>query len=147
MNDRAVIRWRSHPARERPRAAVAVCVVIVALAGLSAELMGHFGWGVFAALSLATMLHRFFLPTEYRIDADGVAARSAFASRHLRWGEIRRFAHDERGGVVSSRARASVFAGPGDIPLLFPAHRDEVVAAIRAGMARQRAEEAAPCSG
>ena len=148
MSDSVSIVWRSHPARERPGAAAAVCLVTGALAGLAAELMGHIGWGAFAALVMAVALHRFFLPTEYRIDEDGVGARSLLSRCRLRWEEIRRFAHDERGGLISPRARPTLLPGARDIPLQFSGNRDNVVAAVRAGMARHRAAaETASCAG
>jgi hypothetical protein len=55
---------------------------------------------------------------------------------------VRRFAHDGRGGFLSSRVRPSVLDAFRGMPLLFDQRREEVIACIR----RHLAEEAR-CAG
>ena len=136
------VTWRIHPARERPMAACGALAVIGAMAWLAADLMEHAGWGVFGAVVLLVALQRFFLPSEYRVDAEGVTVRLPWRTQRCRWAAVRRFEHGERGGFLSSRARAStldVFRG---MPLLFDRHREEVVACIR-----RHLPEDARCAG
>lgn len=56
-----------------------------------------------AMIFLLISLNRFFLPTHYRIDEQGVAAQFPLGKRRLLWQEIRRFPHDQLVGYVSAR--------------------------------------------
>ena len=134
--------WRVHPARERPLAACAAIGVIAAMGWLAADLMQHAGWGFFAAIVLLVALQRFFLPSEYRVDAEGITARLPWRTQRCRWVAVRRFEHGERGGFLSSRARASALDAFRGMPLLFDRHPEEVVACIR-----RHLPEEARCAG
>ena len=134
--------WRVHPARERPVAACAALVVIAAMAWLSADLMEHAGWGVFAAVVLLVALQRFFVPSEYCVDAEGVTVRLPWTTQRYRWEAVRRFVHGERGGFLSSRSRPSALDAFRGMPLLFGRRREEVIACIR-----RHLPEEARCAG
>ena len=123
--------WRVHPARERPLAACGALAVIAAMAWLAADLMEHAGWGVFAAIVLLMALQRFFVPSEYRIDAEGVTVRLPWRTQRYRWAAVRRFVYGARGGFLSSRARPSALDAFRGIPLLFDRRREEVISCIR----------------
>ena len=126
-----ILTWRVHPALERPLAAGFAVAVIAAIAWLAADLMQHPGWAAFAALVLLAALHRFFLPSEYRLDDEGVTLRQPWRTQHYRWSQIRRFEHGCRGGFLSSRACGSVLDLFRGIPLLFDDRRELIVAGIR----------------
>lgn len=136
--------WQVHPARERPVAAVLVVLVVASLAWLCAELMQHWSWGLLGAAVLLAALNRFFLPTAYRVDADGVTAHLPGRSRHLRWDEIRRFEYDERGGLLSRRRSRSVLDTARSLPLLFNGNCETIAARIGA---RLDLREDQPCDG
>ena len=123
--------WRVHPARERPLAAGFAVAVIAALAWLAADLMQHPAWAAFAALVLVIALHRFFFPSEYRLDPEGVTLRQPWRTLHYPWAQIRRFEHGRRGGFLSSRSCVSVLDLFRGIPLLFDERRELIVAGIR----------------
>ena len=119
--------WSAHPARSRPWATLAALVVVAGAAWGAAEWMGHPGWAALAIAFFLISLHRFFLPSQFRIDGEGVTVRSAFVARTLSWQQIRNFQHDSQGGVVSSRP--SRFAAT--IYLMFRGNREEVVGRIQ----------------
>lgn len=137
-----IVTWRVHPARERPLAACGALTVIAPMAWLAADLMQHAAWGIFAAVVLLVALQRFFLPSEYRVDAEGVTVRLPWRTQRYRWQAVRRFVYGERGGFLSSRARPSALDAFGGMPLLFDRRREEVISCIR----RHLAEEAR-CAG
>lgn len=123
--------WTAHPARQRPLAAAAAIVVIVALAALVADLGGHPAWGVFAAVVLCLSLHRFFFASSYRIDAAGVHARTLTGTRSLPWDQIRRVELGTRGAWCSSFARRHVMEFRRGVLLLFGPDPQAAVAALR----------------
>lgn len=126
------ITWRVHPARHRLGAACGAAVAIFAFAWLATDLMGNLGWGLFSGMFLFVMLNRFFLPSEFTLDQNGVTARYPWRSLQFAWHDVRRFLHDNRGGYISDRRRSSMFDAFRGIHLVFAENRDAVVARIKA---------------
>lgn len=129
--------WTAHPLREQPWKA-ALAVVLVLFCGiLVGVIVADPVFGPLAAggalLFLFVALNRFFLPSKYRMDEHGVAVRYPLRSRALRWGEIRRFAHDSQGGYVSPRRRGGAL-DTGGISLLFGGHGHQIIPLIEAAL-------------
>jgi hypothetical protein len=129
--------WRVHPARERPAAMSGALAVIAAFAWLAAEWMEAWAWGLFAAALMIGLLHRFFFPSEFRVNAEGVEARHALHRQRLRWQEIRRFVHDAHGGYLSTRVRPSTLDAFRGMHLMFDGNSEAAVARIRRGLERE----------
>lgn len=109
------VSWTVHPAKERAGAAVMVSLLTVAFGGAVAATFGDgtwfglaWGYGAAAAAALVGSLARFWVPTTYTIGRERLEAKTTLmrTAAH-RWRDIRRFAHDERGGVLSRRAVSS----------------------------------------
>jgi hypothetical protein len=125
--------WRAHPARERPAAAACGLGIIAAVAAAAWWSFGA-GWAIGSLVVLVLALNRFFFPSRFSIDAQGIAARYLLRSQRVRWAHVRRFAHDERGGYLSTRGRPSRLDAYSGVHVLFGAHRDEVIQAVRRHM-------------
>ncbi|GAB4154013.1 MAG: hypothetical protein Tsb009_30570 [Planctomycetaceae bacterium] len=134
------ISWRVHPARERMLAAVLALVVIAGLAWLSADLMQNYWWGIFSAAFLIVMLGRFFLPSYYSLDDEGISVRNLLGSTRFRWSDVRCFRHDAQGGFLSTRRRPSLLDSFRGIHLQFRENRDAVVARIQTSLPRAMQE-------
>lgn len=132
--------WRAHPAREKPvRAAIGLGVVAAfgalvgvwcVMDGLPASIAAVIGAAASGVLILA--LHRFFFPSRFEIDSDGITARYFLKTQHLEWRHIRRFLHDQFGGYLSTRAQRSRLDGWKGMHILFGAARVGAVGRIRA---------------
>lgn len=118
--------------------------------------MGHWGWGIGASLVMFVTLNRFFLPSRWEMDADGITAHYPLRKQHFRWETGRRFVVDGYGGFLSTRARRSRLDPYRGMHLRFPEDRREaIIAQIRAALpAPVKTEPAAssegsvaPCSG
>jgi len=123
--------WRVHPARQRVGAAVLSLCVIAAMAWLAASLMNSIWWGLFAFLVPCLTLRRFFLPTEFRIDEQGIKATNLGSRKSLAWSQVRRFVHDAAGGYLSTRRMPSsldLFRG---MHLLFDGNREQVIETLQ----------------
>ncbi len=125
--------WTAHPVREKPRRGVLAAALIVFCGVLVAMIVADPMLGPLAAggsiLFLFLTLNRFFLPTRYRIDEQGVSARFPLGGRALAWSEIRRFPHDREGGYVSPRDRGGALDTRG-ISLLFAGRGAAIIALI-----------------
>jgi Bacterial PH domain len=111
--------WTVHPARRRPAAAVGAALVIAAFAALVGIESADIWWPLLSVAVLVLALNRFFFPSRYEVDAEGITVRHACRTRRLTWRQVRRFAHDGRGGMLSTRGRPSRFSASGTITLLF----------------------------
>ena len=111
--------WRAHPAREQPgRTALAVATIAV-ITVLGVQVMGHPAWAALAIGVLLLSLNRFFFPTRFTIDGEGITASYPFSTQRLNWQQVRRFGHDEDGAFLSSRARKSFLDGFSGMHLIF----------------------------
>ncbi|MHC5002381.1 MAG: PH domain-containing protein [Planctomycetota bacterium] len=126
--------WRAHPAGERVGRALVAGAVVAGLAGLSAVLMQSVWWAALAIAVLVLALNRFFLPSRFAIDEEGITARYPLRRVRYRWSDLRRFVLDENGGYLSTRARASWMDAYRGMHVLFGNDRDAVVAGIRGHM-------------
>lgn len=131
------VSWRAHPARERKAAAAATLLVIAAVGWAVAVTAGNAWLGVLGALLVVAALHRFFFPSVFTINGEGISARYLFARRRYRWRDVRRFVYDRRGGYLSTRLRASMFDAYGGMHILFDSSREELIERIRTMLPRE----------
>ena len=131
--------WTAHPLRECPYRAVLASLVILACGLLVALSISDVTGGVLAGgaamIFLFFMCNRFFLPSSYRMDENGIAVRYPVGTRSLRWEDLRRFPHDQSGGYLSTRIRGGMFDSRG-ISVLFAGRGMEIIPRIKACMAR-----------
>ena len=136
-SDPDILEWTIHPLREQPGRAVLVLLAML-VSGLMVTLSvpdPQFGLmaGGAAIFFLFLTLNRFFLPSRYRLDANGIAVRYPFGSKSLRWKELRRFPHDHVGGYLTTRARKGIFDTKG-ISVLFGSRGPEIIPRIKSSM-------------
>lgn len=151
---RGAFRWTAHPAREHPGRAALGLLLVAATSAAVGAVGQHTAWAVFAALVLVVALGRFYFPSRFELDDDGVVARYPLGRRRARWRDLRRFDHDDEAGVLGRRARASRYER-GAIPLDFGSDSARVIAEIEArvdaaraasGPASSSASDAAPAA-
>jgi hypothetical protein len=123
--------WQAHPARERLGRAVVGVAVVILLAGIAGVLMESSGFGILALLILVLALNRFFFPSHFSIDAEGITASYPLRRLRKRWADLRRFVVDANGGYLSARARGSRFDAFGGMHVLFGEQRQTVIEQIR----------------
>ena len=136
--------WTVHPARMNPRRALLGLLVILISAFAIATWIEPPSWRLPIGLAVAGVLflsvNRFFLPSTFKIDDDGITASYPLRSMRLQWKDLRRFLVGEHGGLLSRRARSSsmdVFTG---MQLFFDEQRDARVELIHSLMNRKDAK-------
>jgi hypothetical protein len=128
--------WKAHPAAERVGPAVMAGVAVLAIGTAVALSFASIAWGALSVVVLVASLNRFFFPSRFSIDEQGITARLPLGVRRLRWSEARRFAVDRRGGYLSARARRSWLDPYCGVHVLFGRRRDEVIRCIRGHLVR-----------
>lgn len=145
-----LLMWRAFPARRRPLRAVLGGAIILAIGAMVAWMfhMDGFtpqwsvGMGLLSAAILVLVLQRFYFPSFYEIDAEGLTARTFLSTVRLRWAEVRRFLHDDTGGFLSTRAvpsRLDLFQG---LHIVFDEDPELAIRAIEERMRSAREESA-----
>jgi hypothetical protein len=124
--------WQAHPARERAGGAALGLATILAVAVAAWWSTGVIWWGVLSLAVLLFALNRFFFPSRFVIDGQGITAKYPLRSKRLAWGDLRRFSVDDNGGFLSTRARRSRLDAYRGMHILFGADRDAVVDRIQA---------------
>ncbi|RME74604.1 MAG: hypothetical protein D6776_04975 [Planctomycetota bacterium] len=103
----APVVWTSWPAREQPVRAVALVAIVAAVSAGLGWSFGGLAWSVLSALLLLLAVGRFFVPTHYRIDEQGVQARAFGVTTRRRWSELQAFYPHRDGAFLSPFARPS----------------------------------------
>ncbi len=137
--DRETTSWVSHPLRENKSGSV-VAVLMVLITGVAvyvfsdgmgASRVSAVAWGCFSCAALVFSLRSFFFPHRFRIDEEGIIAKSVFGVQRIRWDQVRRFVCNENGGYLSTRkipSRLDVYRG---VHIRFGPSRETVIEQIR----------------
>jgi len=131
MPDAPVMRWQCCPLRDEYPRSLGFVAAFVGVSVAVGVAFGGVGYGLLATGLLAVALARYYLPTAFRLDADGAAVRFCGQTRRLRWAQVRRVVA-QRGGVF-----LSPFAAPSRLDsfrgmfLRFAGNGDEVTGFVR----------------
>ncbi len=82
-------------------------------------------------LVLVLALNRFFFVSRFSIDGEGITARYPLKRMSLQWKNLRRFAHDARGGYLSTRAVRSRMDAYSGMHVMFGDCRETVISLIQ----------------
>ena len=130
--------WRAHPAKERLAYTIGALIVILAFAALAYLAFGNPAWAGLSIVVLVLALNRFFFPSRYTIDEEGITANYPLRKVRLLWKDLKRFVHDQHGGYLSTRARASRLDAYQGMHILFDDQRDRIIECIDRLLARGR---------
>ena len=134
-SDRATeLSWKAHPFRERSLAGTLTSLLILALAAAIFVSMGSLAWSILAVVVLVLALNRFYFPSRFAIDPDGITARYLLSRKRYQWSSVRRFLWDRRGAYLSTRGRRSWFDAYSGLTVLFGPHEAEIMKLIRRHM-------------
>jgi hypothetical protein len=96
------------------------------------------GFAALAAAFLVASLARYFVPTDYELDASGASVRFLGHLRRVGWGDVRRFFVAPEGVQLSPFARPSRLESFRGTFLRFAGNRDEVVRFVEDQVAAHR---------
>ncbi len=97
--------WTAWPAGERRGRTVVLLIADLALGVLAGLIGGDALWGVTGLALLLVSQNRWFLPTQYAVDADALIAGFPLKRRLIRWADARLLVLDPAGGWLSSSRR------------------------------------------
>ena len=94
--------WTAWPAAESPGRTSLLLIAIMALAGLCGMIGGDFLWAATGAALMMLGLNRWFLPTTFEVDDDGILVGYPLRRRTVAWRDARRLVIDPGGGWLST---------------------------------------------
>ena len=125
------VQWRSWPLRENIPAAVALVAGLVA-AGIGVRwVTGQMHLAVLAGAVLGLAMWRFFVPTLFELNTEGVSLWLFARHRQIPWTEIRRYEVRSSGVLLLPRAEPCPVDAFRGLYLPWGKHRDEVLAQVR----------------
>ena len=130
----AELSWKAHPFRERSLAGTITTLLILTLASAIYFSMGSLAWSILAFVVLVLALNRFYFPSRFVIDHEGITARYLLSRKRYEWSSIRRFLWDRRGAYLSTRGRRSWFDAYSGLTVLFGPHEAKIMKLIRRHM-------------
>lgn len=136
--ERNELTWSAHPARERIRSSLLAAAVILSVSLIIYISFRSVGWSLLSFTLLIASLNRFFFPSRYTIDPEGITARYPLRSLRYSWKHIRRFQHDRNGGYLSTRRSPSRFDAYRGMHILFGDEPEVVIRRIRENIRGER---------
>jgi hypothetical protein len=110
---------------------VLLAALIIASSAAVAFGFAHWFYGVFSLGALTASLSRYFFPTRYALDGDGVSTQHLGLKQRRSWAEFRR-ADEHRDGIfLSPSARPSRLDSFRGVFLRFAQNREDVVRFVR----------------
>jgi len=98
--------WTAWPAGERRGRTAVLLFADLALGVLAGVIGGDALWGATGLALLLVSQNRWFLPTEYAVDADALVAGFPLRRRTIRWRDARLLVLDPAGGWLSDSRRS-----------------------------------------
>lgn len=134
--DKALLKWTTHPVRRRPLAALLVTIFIFVVAGMVFSMTESKAFAVLALVVLFLSLAKFYLPTRYMLTEKFVVIKTTTQKIEKKWSDYRSAYPDNNGILLSpflSPSRLENFRG---IFLIFDKNKDEVVAIVNKMIAK-----------
>jgi len=126
------LRWESHPLR-REKATKSILLVALIVASSTAAAFGfeHWFYGVFSLGALTASLSRYFFPTYYVLDGEGVSSEHLGFKQRRSWAEFRRVDEHRDGIFLRPSARPSRLDSFRGVFLRFDQNREDVMRFVR----------------
>ncbi|MCK5130980.1 MAG: hypothetical protein KAR40_02380 [Candidatus Sabulitectum sp.] len=126
------LEWISFPMKERPRATVALVVIMLTSSFAASVMMGNVWWGIIGLALLFLSMWSYFLPVEFIMDSTGVRKKSPFGTEVRKWKEVRSIVPDANGVLLSPFKEPTRLAKFRGLSVQFSGNREEVLEFIRA---------------
>ena len=132
MSSADALRWESHPLR-REKATKSILLVALIVASSTAAAFGfeHWFYGVFSLGALTASLSRYFFPTYYVLDGEGVSSEHLGFKQRRSWAEFRRVDEHRDGIFLRPSARPSRLDSFRGVFLRFDQNREDVMRFVR----------------
>jgi hypothetical protein len=129
--------WTVHPARERPLTTLGISAMVLVVGGYVQVESGLLIVGIGAMLVLVLFWQRFFFPSSYSIDSEGLSESGVTGEKRLLWQDVRLAQIGTQAAWLSELPRRNWREGRRGIHVLFGKQRERVVAEMTRYLPRE----------
>jgi len=126
------LEWVSHPVKRRPWVSLAVTLFNCMCGALVHATTGSAAFTGLALVILFASLAKFYFPTRYVLDNEGVTVKTTTQTLKKPWSQYRSSYSDKNGLLLSPFAEPSRLENFRGLYLIFANNKDEVTAFVRA---------------
>ncbi len=128
VSEGPLLEWTVHPVKRRPLVSVAVSAFIVIVVALVRITTDSQAFAVLALVVMAASLAKFYFPTKYRLDQNGVTVKTTTQTLVKEWKLYRSCYPDKNGILLSPFASTSRLENFRGIYLMFQENSEAVTA-------------------
>ncbi|MFQ6608212.1 MAG: hypothetical protein ACE5EE_06710 [Fidelibacterota bacterium] len=125
--------WRAHPARERVKIAMLGGFIILSLGIIIFTSFQSILLTLFSIFVLVLQLNRFYFPSSFSINSQGISAKYLLRSQRMNWSKIKRIEQDNYGAYLSKREIPSRWDAFRGMQILFGNEREKVKSLLKMG--------------
>ena len=136
--------WVSHPLKQSYYKSILAIGSVIASAVLCGYFMNSPGFGLLGGTVLFLSLGRFFFPTRYKLDRDGINVKTITTNVTYKWSRYRSVYADRNGALLSpfmGPSRLESFRG---LYITFSDNREQIVEYIKAQLKSEMSEIEVP---
>ncbi len=130
----SLFHWQAYPAKQRVKASIIGGIIIIILGIIILISFQSLILALLAIFVLVLRLNRFYFPSSFSIDNNGVTAKYLLRTQQMEWSKIKRFETDNYGAYISERSVPSRWDAFGGMHILFGNERAKVISLIKTGM-------------
>ncbi len=124
--------WTVHPVRRKPMVSALVTVFIIVVTVAVFYTTGSRIYGVLALVVMLLSLAKFYFPTRYSLDPEGVTIGTTTQSLRKQWSQYRSFYPDKNGVLLSPFSEPSRLENFRGLYIMTEGHnRDDIITYIR----------------
>ena len=128
-----IFQWKAYPAKERARSAITGGLIILFLAVTILLVFKSWILALLSIFVLVVRLNRFYFPSSFSIDSEGISAKYLLNSQYINWNDVKRIVNDENGAYLSERTISSRWDAFRGMHILFGNDSDKVRSLLKTG--------------
>ncbi len=140
------LEWTVHPMKRHRWVTILVTIFIFVVSAVVLYTTESRWFAVFAMVVMMLSLAKFYFPTHYKLDDEGVFIRTTTQKLHKPWSQYRSCYADKNGVLLSPFAEPSRMENFRGLYVMFWNNKDEVTAFVKSQIERAVASEGAVSS-
>lgn len=136
-NDANALTWSCHPVKRKPLLSVGVTVLVSVIVALVYNTAQSVWFGLLAFVVMLLSLAKFYLPTHYKLTAQGIVIKTTTQTLKKHWKEYRSAYPDNNGILLSPFVEPSRLENFRGLYLMFNNNRSDVISYVNAHIGKQ----------
>ncbi len=132
------IEWSCHPVKRRPLFSAGITLLVLLIIVMVYNTTQSVFFGLLAFIIMFLSLAKFYFPTQYLLNDQGVTVRTTTQTMTKKWSDFRSFYGDKNGILLSPIAEPSRLENFRGQFIMFNNNKDEVTAFVKSRIGSDR---------